>query len=319
MSSVKPNSVHIAIAAKGESDLSRCLEALSQKHNLNMTLAVHIAHDQDLDISSILQSDSRFLQLACPDQSDNLDDTSRIIIKTTRCPESTSILKLWGVALADASAQYVAVIDSSCPPSNDWLPTVAKNISKAIPVFYGSVEPGWPLSCRHSIGYLIEYAQFKSPVECDSEFPGNNIVFKTTLLESRQALINAGFFKTFMLWKLKQTHNTSPIYCTNMPVIYNKKFNFRHYIKRRKEHGRCFAGCRHKQDNQPPKWACILFTPLLFLLRTLRIYNWLKPKPQLFKAFLRFLPIIISSEIAWSYGEFLGYSFGEKDACRYLD
>ena len=319
MSDVKPGSVHIAIAAKGKSDLSHCLEALTQDQSLNLTVAVHIAHDQDLDISTLLQADSRFIQPACSDPAGNLDDTSRIVIKTTRCPESTSILKLWGIALADASAHYVAVIDSSCPPSKNWLSTVATNIEKSIPVFYGSVEPGWPLTSRHSIGYLIEYAQFKSPVECDSEFPGNNIVFKTALLESRQALVQEGFFKTFMLWKLKQTHNTAPVYCQNMSVVYHKKFNFRYYLKRRKEHGRCFAGCRHQQDNQPPRWACILFTPWLFLLRTLRIYNWLKPKPQLFRAFLRFLPIIISSEIAWSYGEFLGYSFGEKGACRYLD
>lgn len=318
MTSTKSASVQIAIAAKGKSDVKACLDALSQNSLHGLEVTVHIAHDQELDLGSIIHGYSCYTPVNNADQSD-LEDAPRIKIKATRCPESSSILKLWGMALADASAQYVAVLDSNCPPSKDWLSTVAENIGLSIPVFYGSVEPGWPLSSRHIIGYLIEYAQFKSPVECDSEFPGNNIVFKAELLGARQALINEGFFKTFMLWKLKQTHNMHPVYCQNMPVLYCKQFNAAHYLIRRKEHGRCFGACRHKQDKQPPRWLCILFTPALFLLRIIRIYRWQASKPQLLKAFLRFFPIIIISELAWSYGEFLGYSFGENGACRHLD
>jgi hypothetical protein len=314
MNEVKSASIHIAIAAKGETDITPCLDALFQDNKgLDIAVTIHIAHDQDLDIIAALQPYSCFTQV------DSVGDASLIKVESTRTPNSTSILKLWGAALANASTQYVAVIDSNCPPAKGWLSAVSENIKKVIPVFYGSVEPGWPLNDRHIIGYLIEYAQFKSPIECDSEFPGNNLVFKTELLGPKQELINEGFFKTFMLWKLKEEHNTSPVYCKNMPVFYYKKFKFLYYIKRRKEHGRCFGGCRLKQNHQPPRWACIIFTPFLFLLRTVRIYNWLKPQPLLLKAFLRFLPIIISSELAWSYGEFLGYSFGEKGACSHLD
>lgn len=319
MGSPEPNSIHIAIAAKGIADLQPCLDALVAKGNCNLKVTVHIAHDEPLDINTVIRHDSCFIQSSPGNQAEDLNDGSHIYIETIQCPKSTSILKLWGIALGTARAQYVAVLDSNCPPSSSWLSVVAKHINQSIPVFYGSVEPGWSLKSNHIIGYLIEYAQFKSPIECASEFPGNNIVFKASLLGPKHELINKGFFKTFMLWKLQNTSNTTPIYCEDMPVIYGKRFRFTHYMKRRQQHGRCFAACRLKQDNQPPRWACACFTPFLFLLRTLRIYRWLKPKPRLFKAFLWFSPIVICSEIMWSYGEFLGYTFGENDACQNLD
>lgn len=313
MSEQAPARLHIAIAAKGACTLAACLDALAAgSRGVDFAITVHIAHDQPVDISGFVNGNHGFS--FSPDEM----DAGLIHLQTTRCPESTSILKLWGTAIANAAADYVAVIDSNCPPADEWLGTVARHIEQGIPLFYGSVEPGWALDSHDSIGYLIEYAQFKSPVDCESEFPGNNIVFKTELLGPRGALVSEGFFKTFMLWRLKE-RNMLPVYCDGMPVIYRKQFEFFHYLKRRLQHGRCFGGCRLKQQNQPPRLVCILFTPALFLLRTLRIYNWIKAKPGLVDAFVRHLPIILCSEIAWSYGEFLGYSFGEGEACQYLD
>lgn len=306
-------SLHIAIAAKGACDLTACLDALAAgSRDTKLATTIHIVHDQPVDISRHIRGNHRF--------SVNADAMAEglIHVQTTRCPESTSILKLWGNAIANATADYIAVIDSNCPPADDWLVTVARCIEQDVPLFYGSVEPGWALDSQDSIGYLIEYAQFKSPVDCESEFPGNNIVFKAELLGPREALVNEGFFKTFMLWRLKE-RNTLPVYCDGMSVNYRKKFKFFHYMRRRMLHGRCFGGCRLKQRNQPSRMVCILFTPALFLLRTLRIYGWIKAKPELVKAFVRYLPIILCSEIFWSYGEFLGYSFGEGEACQYLD
>jgi hypothetical protein len=307
-------SLCIAIATKGNVDIAPCLKALSQDiEDIALSITIHIAHDQDLELEIIQQ-----LFPTCSLNSNTQTDTSLQII-TTRCPDLTSILRLWGIALANTTEQYAAVIDASCPPSTGWLSIVAENVQKDIPVFYGSVEPGWNLNNVNIIGYIIEYSQFKSPIQCNNEYPGNNIIFKTSLLESKEELINDGFFKTFMLWKLEHEHNEKPQYFDNMAVFYFKTFQFLHYMKRRRDHGRCFGALRLKQEHQPPRWACIAFTPFLFLLRTARIYKWIKQKPELVKAYFRYISTIISSELAWSYGEFLGYSFGDNGACQHLD
>lgn len=314
MSGPEPASLCIAIAAKGHVDIEPCLGALSYDiDNIAFPVTIHIAHDQQLDLELI--------QRLIPSRplNDDIGSNARFQVVTTQCHELTSIFKLWGIALAKAGEHYAAVIDASCPPSKEWLSTVVENIQKDITVFYGSVEPGWNLDNTNVIGYIIEYAQFKSPVQCDSEYPGNNIIFKTTLLGSKEDLISNGFFKTFMLWKLEREHSQKPQYSDNMPVIYFKTFQFLHYMKRRRDHGRCFAASRLEQKHQPPKWACLAFTPFLFLLRTARIYKWIKQKPELVSAFFRYISSIVCSEIAWSYGEFLGYGFGDNGTCQHLD
>ena len=271
MNSHERASLCIAIAAKGHTDIRPCLEALSRDiENTVVPITIRIAHDKDFDLESM-----RHLFSCYTFNSESECNTAPRVI-TTQCPEMTSILKLWGAVLAEASEQYAAVIDANCPPSPEWLKTVIENINNDSLVFYGSVEPGWGSNNAKIIGYIIEYAQFKSPVQCDNEFPGNNIVFKTRLLEPKEKLINDGFFKTFMIWKLKQEYNETPKYIDNMSVLYFKDFKFLHYMKRRRDHGQCFGASRLKQDNQPPRWACIVFSPFLFLLRTARIFYWIK-------------------------------------------
>ena len=301
------DSLCIAIAAKGHVDILPCLQALSANID-HKEIIIHIAHDQELSLESIQQTLAR---------SPSNGNTPRLL--TTRCPDSTSILKLWGAALANTTTCYAAVLDADCPPTRQWLAGVMENIQHEKPAFYGSVEPGWELHDRNMIGYLTEYSQFKAPIDCDTEFPGNNIVFRTELLESAASLREEGFFKTFMLWKLAREHNDQPLYCDNMPVTYKKQFHFRHYIKRRRDHGRCFGATRLKQEQQPARWLCIAFTPFLFVLRTTRIFQWSKNKPEILKAFFFHLPTIIISELAWSWGEFLGYSFGDNGCCQHLD
>ncbi|HCB39037.1 MAG TPA: hypothetical protein DEP79_05075 [Gammaproteobacteria bacterium] len=307
--------LHIAIAAKGDTSLESVLTTLTDAlllHTPDVALHLHIAQDSH---TAPQEYESIALELIpLP-----VRTHPGFSMAFSHCPPGTSILRLWGTALAQNCSQYVAVLDACCPPSGHWLEHAIAGIRKGEPLFYGAVEPAWPLTDIRITGYLIEYAQFKFPIECDSEYPGNNIVFQARFLPPAQELEQKGFFKTFMVWNIQQQHNISPTFVDNMEVLYAKGFNIPHYFKRRKSHGQCFGGCRHQQDNQPPRWACILFTPALFLVRTARIYNWIKHKPDLKKAFFRFLPLIIGSELAWSYGEFVGYSVGAGNSCQQLD
>ena len=308
------SSLRIAIAAKGKVEIEPCLKALAPDiSKVDLPVTIYISHDGDIDTG--------LFQLHFPSVPVNQENLSheKCEIVTTQNPESTSILKLWGQALAQADEEYAAVLDAQCPPSAGWLINVAENIKNGKPVFYGPVEPGWKLDDKNIVGYLTEYAQFKSPVNCESEYPGNNIVFRTEMLDCRKKLVDEGFFKTFMVWKFETDFKQKPHYCENMPVTYFKQFRFLPYNHRRKMHGRCFAATRMLQQNQPPRWACLAFCPFLFILRTVRIYRWIKLKPQLTRAFIRHLPLILVSEISWSYGEFLGYGFDDGVACQHLD
>jgi hypothetical protein len=236
------------------------------------------------------------------------------------CPSGTSILKLWGVALAKSTGQYVAVLDIKCPPATGWLSSVLSEINKGSGIFFGPVDSGWNKMDRRIVGYLAEYAQFDSPLaeELD-EVPGNNLVCQRSLLDDAEKLQSEGFFKTFMVWRLEAEHDLVPGRLNEMIVKYKKPFRFTHYIKRRFIHGRCFGATRHDNAGQPSRLLCMGFTLLLPLLRTWRIYKAVRYRSDLRSAFYRFILLIMSSECAWSAGEFFGYAFGGRKYCNKLD
>lgn len=290
----------LAVAAKGECDPQSFIDALVADGIMTASnVDVHIAHDGTWPVESAAVTDSVTLH---------------------SCPSDTSILKLWGVALARSTGRYVAVLDINCPPASGWLSSVMREIEKESPIFFGPVDSGWDKSDRRIVGYLAEYAQFDSPLaeELD-EVPGNNIVCLRSLLDDAEKLQAEGFFKTFMVWRLAAEHNLVPGRLDNMIVRYRKPFRFGHYIKRRFIHGRCFGATRHDNAGQPSRWLCMGFTLLLPLLRTWRIYKGVRRRGDLEKAFYRYILLIISSECAWSAGEFAGYAFGGKDYCNKLD
>lgn len=290
----------LAVAAKGACDLQLFLDALAADGIIAVAdVDVHIAHDGRWSIEPS----------AIPDN---------VILHA--CPLDTSILKLWGVALARSTGQYVAVLDIKCPPAKGWLNSVMSEIDRSNAIFFGPVDSAWDKTDRRIVGYLAEYAQFDSPLAAElDEVPGNNIVCQRSLLDDAEKLQKQGFFKTFMVWRLAAEQHLIPERIDNMIVQYRKPFRFIHYIKRRFNHGRCFGATRHDNAGQPPRLVCLGFTVLLPLLRTWRIYRVVRNRSDLRSAFYRFILLIISSECAWSAGEFFGYAFGGRDYCDKLD
>jgi hypothetical protein len=290
----------LAVAAKGACDPQSFIDALvADGIIVAPNVDVHIAHD-----------------CTWPIEPDAMPDN----VTLHPCPLGTSILKLWGVALARSTGQYVAVLDINCPPATGWLNSVLLEIGKGSALFFGPVDFGWDKTDRRIVGYLAEYAQFNSPlaVELD-EVPGNNLVCQRSLLEGTEKLQTEGFFKTFMVWRLEAEQKLMPERINDMIVNYRKPFRFRHYINRRFIHGRCFGATRHDNAGQPPRLLCLGFTILLPLLRIWRIYRVVRYRSGLKSAFYRFILLIISSEIAWSAGEFSGYAFGGRNYCNKLD
>ena len=288
------------MAAKGMCDPRPFIEALSTD---NITTAsnvdIHIAHDGNWPIDPKSMPSNVYLH---------------------PCPPSTSILKLWGVALAKSTGHFTAVLDIHCPPSVGWLQCALTEIGKDSALFFGPVDPGWKKHDQRIVGYLAEYAQFSSPLAIElNEVPGNNLVCQRSLLGDFEKLQTDGFFKTFMIWRLANEKHLLPTRLNGMIVKYQKPFRCKHYIARRFIHGRCFGATRHDNDGQPPRLACIGFTFFLPLVRTWRIYKAVQKHHDLKKSYFRFLILILWSECAWSAGELVGYVCGGRAYCNRLD
>lgn len=290
----------IAVAAKGYVEIARFIAAIIDDGLANNAkVSIHIAHDETLVTNTLPLASNVHLH---------------------PCVKGTSILQLWGVAIDNIKADYVAVLDVNCPPKIGWRETVLSEIDKKTPLFCGDVEPGWPLDDIKVTGYLTEYAQFNTPTPAKlNEVPGNNIVFNRGLLDGSIKLGVKGFYKTYMVWHAEKEKGIRVHKCQGMAVLYYKPFARRHYMHRRYEHGRCFAATRFDNQGQPLRITCLLFTFALPCLRVWRIFKGVKRNPELKKSFFRFFVLILQSEVAWSFGEMMGYAIGGRRYCEGLD
>jgi hypothetical protein len=292
--------VDIVVAAKGVCDWGLFFAALVEDHLVeNDDVAIHIAHDQVFPLDATSLPSNIFLH---------------------QCENNASILQLWGVAIAKSESHYIAVLDIKCPPEKGWKDRVLSEIDNKTELFCGDVEPGWDLIDKRIVGYLIEYSQFKKPTPVNlNEVPGNNIVFKRALLADKVDVSRQGFFKTFMVWRAEKELGIKVRKFNDMAVCYYKSFTYKHYMYRRYVHGRCFAASRFDSQGQPPRLICFLFVFLLPFLRIWRIFKGVKRDPELRKSFFRFFHLIVQSEVAWSFGEMVGYAVGGRQYCELLD
>jgi hypothetical protein len=290
----------IVIAAKGGCEPGPMFEALrDQGAFVRHDVDIHIAHDWPWPELSMAPGERCYFHA---------------------CPAGTSLLKLWGRAIADSTAEFVAVLDIHCPPAPGWLARVLIQLDSGSEIFFGPVEPGWAGDDRRIVGYLSDYAPFKAPLTgAVSEIPGNNLVMRRALTASAPELRTQGFFKTFTLSRLRQERGVLPVCDNRMQVIYRKPFALRSFWRRQYVHGRCFGATRHVQAGQPPRFLCLAFTPLLPWLRTWRIGRAAARDGSLSRAFRRYLLLVIWSQVVWSWGEFLGYALGAGDSCNRLD
>lgn len=293
-------SISICVAAKEPCDALRFLDALlADGFVIDAAHEVHIAYDGDLPAAEALRSAG---------------------VRLHRRPEGTSLLRLWGWAIAASSHPVVAVMDVNCPPAAGWWEGVRRALRAGERIFTGPVLSGWRADQREIVGYLVDYAQFHAPQDPSiREVPGINFICDRALLDSPESLVDRGLFKTFTLWRLERERHILTARHDDLAVIYRRPLHPAAFLLRRHRHGRCFAARRFDSPGQPSRAACILGSPLLPFLRCWRIWVAARRNAKLRAAWWRQLHWIALSEIAWSWGEFIGYGFGAGNSCAELD
>ncbi len=241
-------------------------------------------------------------------------------VRLVVAPRGTSLLHLWGKAMAASEGASVAVIDARDRLGGEWLQAFTEAQSGRI--VCGPVNPPARGSSAGLAAYLSEYGQFQAPLTRSTmeEYPGNNIVFPRSLLPADESLEKDGFFKTFHVEDLKGRLGELPIDVDNrLAVQFNRDYSLPAYLKRRVIHGRCYGGKRLQQDNHPPRLMCLAFTPLLPSLRTWRVIRRTARKPKAAALFKKAAVGLVLGEVAWAAGEALGYALGAGDCCSRIE
>jgi hypothetical protein len=222
-----------------------------------------------------------------------------------RCPPSllvhsvpsASLCELWGVAIANSTAPWVAVLHADALPAPGWFAAMTREIEREgwRDGYWGPVEPKPGISGGRMVGYLTEYCQFHRPLEAGlREIPGSNLVLP------RDRTGNAGeFSKTRLLQQ-----GLSPKYVPDAITLYARRNKLSDYCVRRFHHGRAYA------SERTPRLSLARALPLsaaLPFLRTARVVHHAWLHKDLRAASVRLLPAILLAETCWSAGELIGY------------
>lgn len=288
---------------------------------LTVAIAASANHDmaalrEDLSDAGLLHQADVQICIAFAGQVSEVDDSDLMLMP---CASGTPVFRLYAHVIDNTTSEYVALLDAACPPCRAWLTAAREQIANAADIFYGPVNSGWGSDDPRNTGYLIEYAQFRRPLQPGlPEYPGNNLVFRRTLLTAVPGASECGFQKTFFLRCIEERLGIKPRACDKMLVTYRKSYPWRYYLCRRLRHGRLY-GSSHARSLGMRRFLHAGGTLLLPLIRYWRILRMAAREPGLRADVLRFSGRVILSEIAWSIGECQGYLAGAAPDEAFLD
>lgn len=247
------------------------------------------------------------------------EDTSRMW-KTLSLPLGTPLPEMWGAGIAVASGAWIAIMETTCPPLDNWTTNVMAAIRRGEnDIFGGAVDLSLGQNATGRAAYFCEYAQFMSPLPCGTatELPGNNVCFRRELLDLAPRFTRGAFWKSYWCGELK-SQGIPLLREPTMIVRFEKSYRFWEFMRRRFHHGRCYGGMRFAPgDRRRIIYAAAM--PLLLALFCLRVAHVVFPKPRLFVSFATALPVTLLSLIAWVVGEGMGYLRGSGTSCQRID
>lgn len=113
-------------------------------------------------------------------------------------PANTSLPVLLGAAITHSSGEVIAITDSSCVVSENWVPAVLRAHHGKSAVVGGVVEiSAADTSLIGWAAYFCDYAQFMLPVKSGVArmVPGNNLSLRRSVLEKGGWRPNEEFWK----------------------------------------------------------------------------------------------------------------------------
>ena len=210
-----------------------------------------------------------------------------------------------------ASAEAVAVIEDHVIVPSDWAKKLLAALDDGADVAGGPIENAATESQVDWAAFLCEYSACLPPLEGGEAtwLPGNNIVYRRSLLERYTSVIEQGKWENH-LHDAMRADGVKLILIPDLIVGHKMHYTFGLYMSQRYLYARSYAGAR--VADKPPHMrliyglAAFILPPLLFV-RTLRtIISKGRHLDRLWPS----IPMIGAFVLSWGVGEIQGYWFG---------
>jgi hypothetical protein len=222
---------------------------------------------------------------------------------------------LWGLAIQQASAPLVAIINAQCIPADDWLASIARLAAEHADIagIGGPIDaPEYGSAIDWAI-YFTRYSAYMPPVTAGpaAEIPGDNAVYRKAMLDRYWLDRDQGFWETLFH---RQLHSAGErLYMSpDMRVRLGRSGGARQFARARFRHGRHYGATR-PASSAPMRIARVLAAPVLMPLLQARIgRRVMRQRRDLMRAYLLALPWSTAFLSSWACGEINGYLAGRR-------
>lgn len=298
MSAERQNAIELSVvipSVNGWPDLEGCLEALAPERE-NAHLEVLVADRCGEPVRERVRSVFPWVTII-------------------EAPPATTIPHLRALAFAQARGNSVAVIEDHVLVPAGWARRLLDLQESGEDVVGGAVENAATERLVDWAAFLCEYSHLLPPLPEGpvSSLPGNNTVYRRSLLEKYRAVTGENRWEDHLHRRMRE----DGILLYSRPDIkvgHKKHYTVWEYLSQRYLYSRSYAGMRLRDASTGRRvaygFAAFALPPLLFLRTVRTIWRKKCHRPELMKS----LPLLMLFVSGWGWGEVVGAWFGPGDA-----
>lgn len=226
-----------------------------------------------------------------------------------------TIPEMRAIGIRAATGEAVGMIEDHVIVPPDWTARMLAELEAGSDVVAGPVENLATDTLVDWAAFLCEYSAVLPPLPDGPSdgLPGNNTVYRRSVLERFDALLDEGKWENHLHDRMREAGVT--LVMRNAIVAGHKMhYSFGLYFSQRFLYSRSYAGARVRGESLPKRLAmgaaAFALPPLVYV----RVVKNVLSKGRHVGELVRSLPLLVPFALSWGAGEVAGYWFGAGNA-----
>jgi hypothetical protein len=219
------------------------------------------------------------------------------------------------VGLQLSQGRIIAMTEDHAKPAEDWVCQILTAHKQPFEVIGGAIENGVDAPLNWA-WYYCDFGRYGRPLaDGEIEFVSDvNVAYKRDALMAISDVWCEAYHETSVHWAMKK--RGIKLVLDEKMVVYQQrpKLSFGKVWKERIEWGRIFAETRVKKINNFRRLLLIATIPFLPTLLLARTVDNMRRQKKTVGQIIRILPLTFLLLLGWSFGELIGYVFGEPNS-----
>jgi hypothetical protein len=224
-------------------------------------------------------------------------------------PKGGLIPHLWGLGIAAAGREVVALTTAHFTPAPDWVSVIrAAHLRLASPAVGGAIDPPRGGGLVDWATYFLRYSAYLGyrHEQVVADLAADNASYERAAILAHPELLTEGFWEQELHARLRREGHCL-IFVPTMRVRFRSSFGFVPFLRQRLLHGRTFGRARLRRHRPAWRAAAILASPLIPAVLVAKVLLRVARSGRDFAPFLASLPILLAFALAWAVGEAWGY------------